>query len=124
MKPWDYYQVGQKPSKAFDEFIVPLWGKLWPKDFYFAYHYSDECNSTIVYIAPVEYFDNNASMFDDSMPIMHLLPNYLEEIMECVYEVSGKPDIEKDMKRLGFVHCHFFQRYIDESNGIFGLWNI
>lgn len=120
MKPWDLILSGG--NKLNDSFNIPLWDSFRPKDFYFATQFSAEDNACLVYIVPREYYDEHGIMFDDSMPIVKFLPQYLVEIIECVYEASNVKQVvvASDMLATGFKANPFFQKYIDDSNGILG----
>lgn len=113
MKPWEVHSNNRKPA---DEFTIPLWAQFKPCDFYFALSISD--NAVIAYIVPAEFWEKTTRIFYDSMPIVHHLPNYLEEIFEGGYEADSnisQAEVSNDLLRLGFSHNHFFQRYIDQN---------
>lgn len=117
MKPWTIKKSanGRRPA---DEFTIPLWADFKPKDFYFAIYWQDDVKMTVVCIAPIEYFDSNNKMFDDSMPIVQYLPNYLEEIVPGMYETDISPhEVRRNLVEWGFKHNHFFQKFIDAQNG-------
>lgn len=121
MKPWDTQtKAGKKPT---DEFLIPLWADFKPKDFYFAIQWHDDVEATVIYMVPVDYYDLHNKMLNDSMPIVHLLPAYFEETIECIYEADAIPveRVVHDLTSRGFSHNYFFQQYIDKNNGIFGL---
>jgi len=113
MKPWDIHTHGKKPD---DAFTLPLWAPFGPDAFYFATTFMD--GVAVIYIVPVDYWNLNARTFHDSMPIVHHLPNYLEEIFEGAYEAEKGiqlSEVSRDLLRKGFTHNHFFQRYIDQN---------
>ena len=113
MKPWEIKSSGKKPT---DAFLIPLWAEFRPKDFYFATSHDEE--STVVYIVPADYYEKFGCMYDDSIPIVQHLPNYLEEIFECVYEAPREMNLDfihADMLRRGFSHNYFFQQFIDRN---------
>lgn len=120
MKPWDIKTTGNKPT---DDFLVPLWAQFRPKDFYFASQWMDDVGSTLIYIVPSEYFDKFGNMYEDSMPIVHYLPEYLEEILPCVYEAEDimMYRVEQELKSYGFNHNRWFQKFIDEQGENFDL---
>jgi hypothetical protein len=114
MKPWDIKSTNNK--KPSDAFMLPLWAGFRPHNFYFAIKEID--GVVVVFIVPREYFDKEGLMYDDSMPIVQYLPDYLIETLEGVYEVEGVPfdRVKRDMITRGFNHGHFFQNFIDRSN--------
>lgn len=119
MYPWDIRGTGDR--KPTDEFTVPLWARFEHKDFYFTSHYQKDTKVTIVYIVPAEYFHKTGLMYDDSMPILHLLPPYLEEIMEGIYETSYNPDyVIHNLSTLGFSRSRHFDNLISRTSGISG----
>ena len=113
MKPWTIKTFGSK--RPDDSFTIPLWNPYKPKDFYFATQWENECNSTIVYIVPKEFYETHSRMYDDSIPIIQHLPNYFEEISEGIYEASRMDEaaVRTDMMFRGFIHDDFFQRWAD-----------
>ena len=117
MKPWDIYTNGSK--RPDDAFIIPLWDQFVPKDFSFAIIPSDYKNNiNIVYIVPTEYFDKEHCLYIDSMPIVNILPPYLEEIFEGAYEAhnASREKIKQDMKAIGFVWSYFLEIFLEKNN--------
>ena len=114
-KPWHVKYLAQKPS---DDFIIPLWKGFKPKDFYFATSWESE--TVLVYIVPCDYYISHAELYYDSMPIVHLLPDYLEEISDCIYKTNSISQhlVHKDMLASGFLNNFFLQKYIDQRYGI------
>lgn len=114
MKPWTFYNGKTRPT---DAFIIPLWASFKPKDFYIALLWHKETRTTTVYVVPSEFYDRNGCMFEDSIPIVQHLPNYMEEVLEGVYEADNVPIdvVSRDLFKRGFSHNHYFQRFIDGS---------
>lgn len=104
MAPWEL--------RGSDESLLPYWLKLKPEDFYFGIR--RDGNKTIVFITPGEYYDVGGRMYPDSMPINRLIPNYLVEILESIYETSEPLSrVFEDMLLIGFIHDSDFQSYIE-----------
>lgn len=119
MKPWEIEIPKNHDASSVDHITIPLWNKFKAKDFYFAMQHNkdDDKIITIVYITPAEYFEENAYMWTDSIPLMHLIPNYLIEIMESIYETEAHPDkVLGDMLAIGFVRDNNFQKFIDAES--------
>lgn len=93
------------------------WLDLLPKDFYFALECQNDLKYTIVYIVPVEYYDAHGYMYEHSFPITNILPIYLEEILEGVYETDLSFNfVKKDLVGKGFIHNSYFQAHIENIN--------
>lgn len=104
MNPWEL--------KGSDEAILPYWLKLKPDDFYFAI--KREGNATIVCIAPGAYYEVSGQMYIDSMPINGILPHYLIEILDGIYETNNSlSKVFEDLLEIGFIHNKEFQSYIE-----------
>lgn len=113
MKPWNI-SFAHDDKERLDAFTIPLWQEFNHKDFYFAIQYQYE--STLVFIVPKEYYDDKAVMFDDSMPIVQLLPESLIEIYSGVYETKKSlNDIKRELSEMGFIYDHFFQEFINNN---------
>ena len=113
MRPWNIKTNGKKPS---DAFMLPLWADFRPHNFYFAIRQVETV--VMVFIVPKEYFDEYGVMYEDSIPIVQYIPNYLIETIECIYEVEGikLEDVRRDLIARGFSYGHFFQNFVDRSN--------
>lgn len=120
MKPWQIHSSGKKVE---DSFIVPLWAEFKPRDFYFASQWEDDVKTAVIYLVPREVFDKTGRMFEDSMPIIQHLPEYLEEILCGVYEADGIPQhlVEDDLKLRGFEHNIFFQKFVEQNRRLFEI---
>jgi hypothetical protein len=118
VKPWELEYEERFIS---DEDFIKSWVSFEPKDFFFALQ-EEEPGITLVYLVPKELFNYTGYLFWDSMPIVHLLPEYLVEIFESIYEADEtQSNVMKDMISMGFIFSNRFQKLIDESNGIYGL---
>jgi hypothetical protein len=84
-------------------------------DFYF--HVSDVDGMTTIAIVPKEYFKIQGHMWDQHLPIDHLLPDDMFEEMECTW--SCDRDIEsvrKDMLQRGFEENREFDEFLNGEN--------
>jgi len=106
MYPWDI--------KGGDDNTLKAWLKLLPEDYYFAIY--DEMRITVVCIVPAAYFDATGIMYRDSIPVFHILPQYLIETFEGIYE-TNKPatEVYNDLLTAGFIHDVKFQSFMDGS---------
>jgi hypothetical protein len=121
MRPWDISTMNGK--RVSDDFIIPLWKDFRPTDFFFAIREGfEDHTSTIVYITPIEYFSKFHYMFGDSMPIINLLPEYLEEVHEGFYEVEtlSVEKVKEDLLVRGFIHSSVFQSFTDVAVNLAG----
>jgi hypothetical protein len=104
MHPWDI--------KGSDDTKLEAWLKLLPEDYCFAIY--DEMRQTVVCITPVSYFDATGTMYKDSIPMFHILPAYLIETFEGIYETDKSAnDVYRDMLAAGFVHNAKFQSFME-----------
>lgn len=102
--------------KAFElrDYSISDWQKLNPDDFSFALH--NDSGTTVVFVVPTVYFDAYNRMFDESMPLYDMLPSYLIETMECVYETDRTTsEVFMDLTEIGLVFGEAFQTYTDAS---------
>ena len=104
------------PVEAYElkDYSLSDWLKLNPGDFYFALH--NESGTTVVFVVPVSYFNAYNKMYDESMPLFEILPNYLIETMECVYETDRTTsEVFMDLTEIGLLFSDVFQKYTDVS---------
>ena len=80
-----------------------------PADFYFAvsnsldFDPSAHDSFTFVAIVPKAYLKKEGFMWDQSMNLKHILPEDLEEEMECIWGTNRSVDVvRKDMLARGF----------------------
>lgn len=112
LKPWELY--ADENFNPTEEQIVESWAKFEPKDFYFAYIEHDS-HCCIVYLAPKEYFRLYKGSFPDSMAITHILPDYVIETFEGMYEANKNQFyVIQDMAMRGFNWNNHFQKWVDE----------
>jgi hypothetical protein len=81
-------------------------------DFYF--HIANVDGMTSVVITPKDYFNSKGYMWDQHLPIEHLLPDDLGEDMECAW--SSRRDVEsvrKDLLECGFEQNAEFDAFIN-----------
>jgi hypothetical protein len=115
MNPWDNIDEDLDPDEI-DNLLAPLWEKFKPKDFYFAICYSDAVAKNVVYITPATFFDKTGFMYPDSMPIRHLLPDYLIEVYKSIYVSNANIDYSRiDLQTKGFVNNWKFQEFVAGS---------
>ena len=92
-------------SDPFDD----LMKKAIPSDFYFRVDHVDDpvviTSITSVSVVARVYFKKRGYMDDCSLPIEHLLPDYLGESMESVWDCldSSKEKVRQDMLDKGFI---------------------
>lgn len=117
MKPWDVRFTNKKPS---DAFLIPLWKDFLPKDFYFTAAAKERDNKrryTKIYVVPIGYFDLTSCMYFDSLPIINILPIYIEEVSDCIYETYYNPEyVINHMEELGFVRNIYFDNFVVKKN--------
>lgn len=112
MKPWDY-----NAGEMGDPELWELWKTFTPHDFYFGIMENRATDTTLVFITPSDYYDQFGLMLDDSMPIGHLIPEHLEEIMTSVFETGRMVETTRyDMMDRGFINDPHFQQFIDCSD--------
>lgn len=108
--PWDL------KAPSLDSELWELWKKFKPHDFYFGVSDNSPAETVVVFIVPADYYEKFGIMLDDSMPIGHLLPNNLTEIMAAIYESDRMIETTRyDLLERGFVNDERFQRFIDTS---------
>ena len=84
-------------------------------DFYF--HIQDVDGMTTVAIVPKENFDNKGCMWDQHLPIDHLLPDDLGEEMECTWSCERDVEsVKKDLIQRGFEENPDFSAFITMEN--------
>src|SRR5271165_937444 len=113
MQPWEF------SSPFTEEYLIAQWATLKPEDFCFALIMNDTGKDAHVCIVPSLYFINHAHMFNDSMPITHMLPSYLIEVQNSVFEVVGKTPtstVYSDLLDIGFIHVKLFQNFIESTD--------
>jgi len=120
MKPWEI--INSSPNESPDDkLLLNSWKRFKQQDFYFALHTDQKSQHTIVYLCPKEYFDTTGWMFEDSIPIVHLLPDYLEEVLEAIYETSHPKDrVLRDLCSRRFVWGSKFQDFVHSKMGVKG----
>lgn len=97
MKPWS--------DEAYD-LEQDQWDRLWdsvePNDFYFACY--EDYDGVNVAITPIEYFDREGYVSDQTPHIEHLLPDYMFEIMESLWESEkSMEETRNDLLSRGFI---------------------
>ena len=99
-KDWDAYKLLCKNSKA--------------SDFYFAAQVYDEY--TMVAIVPKEFFHAFGYMWDQHMPIDHILPNDMGEMMESVWDSERSvEEVRADLLARGFEETEKFMTLVNRS---------
>ena len=112
MLPW------KLPAKTTEEQLIIQWAKVQPAELCFGICHEDD-DDIIVLICPILYFAEHNYMYHDSMPITHLLPEYLVEIMPSTYCPMDPEDklnqsmVYKDLMSKGFSHSPAFQAFVD-----------
>ena len=77
-----------------------------PSDFYFAAKDHSGCfgGITMIVLVPKDYFQQEHCMWDQSMDLKHILPDYFFESMESVWESDQSVyDVRKDLLTRGFI---------------------
>lgn len=113
--PWDIDRsASSKDQDLIDWWKLPLWQAMRPKDFIFGMHFNIKTDITLVFIVPLEYFEQHQIMYQDSMPIGKMLPEYLIEFAEGAYETNKKFfNVKEDMLKIGFIENREFQKYLN-----------
>jgi hypothetical protein len=110
---WD---IKFNPAEAYevtDQKRWPHWREMVAHDFYFAVIPPNEYASTMVFICPIKYFESNQDMIRESMPINHLVPLYLVESMEAIFETDFSEEMVKnDLIKKGFLSNDAFTDYV------------
>jgi hypothetical protein len=108
MKPWESPQP--------DEDIVDKWEQTHTRDYYYATLITKR-NRTLIFVVPIDVFNDTAFMYDWSMPIRHILPGYLTEIAPSVYEtLFVERHVSLDMLQRGFIHDGKFQAFVNKQH--------
>lgn len=109
MKPWESPQP--------DEDIIDAWEAIHTRQLYYATtsHKEGGMTKTFVFIVPGDFFDETGFMYANSMPIVPLLPVYLDEIADNVYETAIRENlVSLALMQLGFIHDPKFQTFIEQ----------
>jgi hypothetical protein len=115
VNPWDL------AAPITDKELWPLWQKFSAHDFYFGVINNPATDTTLVFIVPIDYYEQFGLMLDDSIPIKDLLPKNLEEIMACIYETDRMIETTRyDMIDHGFVNDSRFQKFVDAAEWFSG----
>jgi len=117
MQPWNVNTSSADDEKIEFERRV-LWADMRAKDFYFAIIEGKEQDefSTTVFIVPIDYFEEHHKMLEKSMPIMHIVPEYLVEIFDCTFETKyNSVMVCNHLSRLGMIKGIKFQKWINET---------
>lgn len=96
-RDWDSYSALCKNSKA--------------SDFYFAAQVYDEY--TMVAIVPKEFFHTFGYMWDQHMPLDHILPDDMGEMMESVWDSERSvEEVRADLLARGFEENEKFTKLV------------
>ena len=80
--------------------------------FYYAILPPNDYSPTLVFICPIKYFDHRNDMIRESMPILHLIPEYFVETLEGIYETDiAEYLVRNDLIKRGFVKSEKFSYY-------------
>jgi len=116
---WDLEDEEQEDDIYPNKVVADLFANAVASDFYFTtctfYVYD---GWTKVSITPKAYFDKHQYMFDQPIPIDHLLPKDLadNEIMEGVWACERSiQDVRKDLIARGFYTCNAFDKLVAKS---------
>lgn len=117
-KPWhsDVYSALHQYEKM-DE-LDKAWQATKADEYYFSVMNLD--GETNVYIVPIDYFNSEKCMWDQSMNLEHILPDYMSESMECVWVADKNGDmtqVKDDMLARGFVPSKKLDRYVVDTYG-------
>ena len=106
-KPWEMVEP--------DEDIIPVWERCATREFYYATGLQIG-GKTLVFVVPADFFNAEGLMYGWSMPIVPLIPMYLQEISPSIYETSlCERQASLDMLQRGFIHDNKFQDFIEKS---------
>jgi hypothetical protein len=115
MEPWNINIASEKDEQIELERRL-TWRGMQSKDFYFAVLEGDEDSNfiTTVFIVPIAYFDEHHKRLARSMPIEHIVPDYLVEIYDCTFTTRyNVVMVANDLARRGFVRGGEFQKHIN-----------
>ena len=117
MQPWNV-NVASSEDCAIETERRALWNGMQEKDFFFTVLEGDEQQNfaTTVFFVPIDYFEEHHKMLSVSMPIMHLVPEYLTETFEGTFETKfNSVMVSNDLLRRGMVKASRFNNYIRNS---------
>jgi hypothetical protein len=107
MKPWE--------SPEPDEDILEEWESTHTRDYYYATLTSLR-GKTLVFVVPIDVFNETAYMYANSIPIRHIIPGHLTEIAASVYETRiTERVVSLDMLQRGFIHDEKFQAFVNRQ---------
>ena len=109
MKPWE---LATSDKRLDENKYQASWIGYMPRDFYFAIKFDNDV--AVIYIVPKQYFNLKKNMYELSMPIVHLLPEFLEETMPGIYEAKNvdRYTVNNEMVKRGFDYNVQFQVFI------------
>src|SRR5271163_964653 len=115
MQPWNLnIASGKEADEAIELERRNLWAAMQPGDFYFGIIEGKEQDefSTTVFIVPIDYFEEHHKMLGASMPINHIVPEYLIEIYECTFETKyNSMYVNNDLIRHGYIRGLKLQKW-------------
>lgn len=113
LNPWIN---GPLKTPSSEEWYRSIWADQEPKDFVFAIDHA--MGDTYLCITPVEYFKLYKRIFNDSLPITHILPDYLIEFEKSWFEASNMSitPVYYDLIMRGFRHCERFQEFCNNAS--------
>lgn len=83
----------------------------------FIFNVQDIDGMTTIAIVPKEYFKEEGHMWDQHLPIDHLLPDDMSEEMECTWSSERDVDsVRKDMLQRGFEEDPEFDAFLKDEN--------